>query len=83
MSIHPVCAHKCQELPALHHFIILSEGMFCLYSYMCTVCVPGALIGQKRPSDPLEQGLQRVMGNMWFLEIDTGSSVRAACALNQ
>lgn len=42
--------------------------MFCLPVCMCTTCVPGALGGQKRASDPLGLELQ-VLSFMCMLEI--------------
>jgi hypothetical protein len=33
-------------------------------------------------SDPLELALETIVAAMWVLEIESGSSDRAACALN-
>lgn len=35
--------------------------MFCLHVFMCIICVPGALEGQKKVSDPVKLQLQAVV----------------------
>jgi hypothetical protein len=34
---------------------------FCLQVYLCTLCIPGVLRGQKRAADPLECEFQTVV----------------------
>lgn len=42
---------------ACHHASLFYLGEFCLYGYMCIICMLGAP-GQKRTSDALEPELQ-------------------------
>ena len=38
--------------------------VFCLYVWMCTICIPNACGGQRRASDPLELELQKVVSHL-------------------
>lgn len=54
----------------------------CICLCVCA-CEKKARGGQKRVPDPLDLVTDVCMPPLWVLEIESGSSVRAACALNQ
>ena len=51
---------------------------------MCTMCMPGTLVGQEKASDPLELELEEVTVSylIWVLEIERCFSVNVASTLN-
>lgn len=46
--------------------------MVCLHICLCLMCEPGALVNQKKVSDPLGLKLQNVELPFKFWELDTG-----------
>lgn len=63
-------------------FYFMCKLLGLLVCRLCPMYIPGALRGQKRVSDPLRLGLQKVVTIMWVSGNKPRSSGRTAIALN-
>lgn len=66
----------------LKHFTLCVSYLDCLVCRLCPMYIPGALRGQRRVSDPLRLGLQKVVTIMWVSGNKPRSSGRTAIVLN-